>query len=78
MTKTVLDQSFKLTVELTKEGSNPIEIAQCVGDYQVSCSICGHTIGKNKNITMTEQEKNQLKNFIVNVCVADVKSVEED
>ena len=71
----ISNKQLEYTVTLTKEGASPIEVA-CRGDYTKECGTCGEATYKSKNIALTASQKTQLKNFGIDVVLADIEAEE--
>jgi len=69
----ISERRLTYIVNLTKEGSNPIEVS-VRGDYEVDCGSCGETTAKAKDITLTATQKTQLISFGKNVVLADIEA----
>ena len=76
MAKTVQDRRLALVIELTKEGTDPIEVS-CRADYVVSCSNCGEEIQKSMTeVELTPTQETAIKGF-ANQVLQKIKALEE-
>ncbi len=59
----VSDKRLAILFEVTKEGTNPVEIT-CRADYEVSCGDCGQSTQRSKEgIMLTQAQKSGIRSL---------------